>query len=397
MTPAASVRKSTSRQPRGTRLARRLAASAALLACLLAVAAKPVRAGDVVPTAPLTVAGGTVGFATNEPSLYFLMPSHWALLDGGQTPHARLTSAAAAPDGSPRYDLRLVLTPDYTHAAPAVVAVRGQDPQALFFPLPSSIQRVTLFIPGALGGIEAELVPDEDGLATPVALYYRLRFDALQLEVLRQLARSGLVLQGAVEYVYASPDGIQTTAAPLTVLLDEAELALSSAPAPDPTAWLADLLSTTMLSVRGPLDGAYALGGGISAQLVNSRIEGALLPGTWALVAGGDGTIALTPRVTPDFAGRIAFDVPALGAHIRVDYRAGLAARLDLSVMQLDLTAFDVTQVTVNGAPSPFYTALLRNLMASPLVRARVSQALSDELQRRILSQTLFGLGDFLP
>jgi hypothetical protein len=381
-----------------TALARRLVASTALLVCMLATAARPARADDVVPTTPLTVAdGSTVGFATNEPSLYFLMVSQWALMDGGHTPPARLTDAPPAPDGSPRYDLRLVLTPDYRRAAPAVVALRGQDPRALFFPLPSSIQRVTLFIPGALGGIEAELVPDEDGLATPVALYYRLRFDALQLAVLRQLAQSGLALQGSVEYLYAAPDGIQDTAAPLTVLLDRAELEVSTAPPPDPTAWLADLLATTRLSIRGPLDGPYSLGSGISVQLVNSRVEGALLPGTWALAANGTGTISLVPTARPDLAGRIAFDVPALGAQIRVDYRAAMAASLDLNFMQLDLTSFEVTQVTVNGAPSPFYTALLRNLMATPAVRTRVSQALSDELQRRILSQTLFGLGDILP
>jgi hypothetical protein len=389
MTSASPVRPSSTR---------RRAASAVFAVCLLAAPARPAAANDVVPTTPLTVAdGSTVGYATNEPGVYFLMPSRWALMDGGHTPPARLTEAPAGLDGGPRYDLRLVLTPDYAHAAPAVVAVRAADPRALFFPLPSTIQRVTLFIPGALGGVEAELVPDEDGLATPVALYYRLRFDALRLEVLRQLAQSGLALQGSVEYDYASLDGIQDTVAPLTVLLDPAELEVSAAPPPDPTVWLADLLSTTRLYVRGPLDGPYALGGGVTAQLANSTIEGALLPGTWMLAAGGDGTISLVPTASPDLAGRIAFDVPVLGAHIRVDYRARMAARLDLSLMQLELTAFDVTQVTVNGAPSPFYTALLRNLMVSPPVRARVSQALSNELQRRILSQTLFGLGDLLP
>lgn len=386
---------------------RGVAVGASLAICLLAVSARPAWANDILPTSPLTDGfGKTVGFATTEPSLYFLQPSGWSLLEGARTPPVRLTQVQDGcnlpchPGGNPSYDLRLVLTPDYGHAAPAVVSVLGQDPEALFFPLPSTIQRVTLFLPPVLGGIQAQLVPDEEGLATPVAIYYRLRVDSVQLGILRQLAQGGggLVLQGTVQYDYLAPGGfIQQTAAPLTVWLEQSELAVSTAPPPDPTAWLGDLLATTTMSVPGAIDGPYSLGGGIAVQITNSLVEGHFLPGTWALSHDGVSTIQLVPTVAPDFTGSISFDVPSLGFHIRADYRATVSVALDLLFMQVTLPQFNLTNVTINGSSSPFYTLLLRNLMSSASVRDKVAASVTEELQRRILSQTLFGLGDILP
>jgi len=56
-----------------------------------------------------------------------------------------------------------------------------------------------------------------------------------------------------------------------------------------------------------------------------------------------------------------------------------------------------LSTVTVNGSPSAFHTTLLERLMKQPSMQARDSGPLSDALQRRILSQTLFTLGDVRP
>jgi len=375
-------------------LLRRLLTCAVVVASVL-LAHPAAQAQAVVPTNPLHNPDGSLaGFATSEPSVYFLIPSRWAPLSAARTPAVRLTSTTQA--GSTLYDLRLVLSPDYSATAPTVVALQNQDAHAVFFPLPMTIDHVVLFLPAALGSIQAELVPDDQGLSTPVALYYRLRFNAEQLGVLRVLAHSGLTMQGAVQYSYPSPTGVAQTAAPITIVLADADLAISTNPAPDPTAWLADLLSATTMSVPGALDGAYSLGAGITVQIANSRVDGGFVPGTWALHVGADNTIRIAPTQTPDLTGTIVFDVVQLGARIRVDYQAAFAATLDLSFMQLSITQLDVTGVTVNGAPSAFYTALLKKLMQTAVVQARVSQALSDQLQRRILSETLFTLGGVL-
>jgi hypothetical protein len=375
---------------------RRLIAGAILLASLVLVHS-PARAQAITPTHELVNPDGSLaGFATSEPSLYFLVPSRWAPLAGGHTPAVRLTSAGSA-GGEALYDLRLVLAPDYTRATPTVVSLRQADAKALFFPLPMSLEHVTLFLPAGLGSVQAELVPDEQGMSTPVAFYYRLRFTAAQLAVLRQLAHGGLTLTGSVDFAYPAPGGEGETGSPLTIILADADLAVSSEPTPDPTAWLADLLSTTMMSLRGVLDGPYPLGAGIVVQISNSRVEGWFVPGTWALTVGADAVVQLAPTRSENLAGRVVFDVAQLGSTIRIDYQATMSAALDLSFMRLTMAQFDVTRVTVNGSPSPFYTALLRKLMTNPNVRARVSQALSDELQKRILAETLFGLGDVLP
>jgi hypothetical protein len=377
-------------------LVRRLVAGAILLAGLV-LATSPARAESVTPTRELVNPDGSLaGFATSEPSLYFLVPSRWAPLAGGHTPAVRLTSAGSA-GGEALYDLRLVLSPDYTRATPTVVALRQQDARSLFFPLPMALEQVTLFLPAGLGSVQAELVPDEDAMSTPVAFYYRLRFTASQLAVLRQLAHGGLTLTGSVDFSYPAPGGAGETGSPLTIILSDADLALSSDPTPDPTAWLADLLSTTMMSLRGVLDGPYPLGAGIVVQISNSRVDGWFVPSSWVLSVGADAVVHLAPTRSENLAGRVVFDVAQLGSTIRIDYQATMSAALDLSFMRLTIGQLDVTRVTVNGSPSAFYTALLKKLMTNPGVRARVSQALSDELQRRILAETLFGLGGVLP
>lgn len=374
--------------PKTSALARRLPASVHLLAN---VNLAPIRA-------LYNPDGSLAGFATNEASLYFLAPSTWAPLARGRTPSVQLTLAGASPTGQALYDLRLVLSPDYARAAPTVAALRGKDPQALFFPLPMNVEDVRLFLPQDLGDVQAELAPDEQGMSTPVAIYYRLRFNAEQLEVLRTLARGNLTLSGAVEYSYPAVGGdLGETVAPITILLAASDLLPSSAPPPDPTAWLADLLSSTELRVPGALDGRYPLGGGLSVLVTNSRIEGHLSLQAWALKTGDANVIYLQPTQPEDFAGTVDFEVPQLGATLHADYSAAFSASLDLSSMGLTVTQFDVTRMAVNGSPSPFYTAWLGKLMKGPDVRARLSRMLSDELQRRILDETLSSLGGGLP
>ena len=368
-----------------------------LLACVILLAsfalAHPAHAQGVVPTNALHNPDGSLaGFATSEASLYFLVPSRWSPLAHAGTPAVRLTSA-----GQSAFDLRLILSPDYARNTPTVVSLRGQDPLAVFFPLPMSIKHVTLFLPDALGSIQAELVPDEQGFASPVALYYRLRFNAEQLGVLRTLAHGGLTLQGTIQYAYSAPGGAAETATPLTLILSDADLAVSTAPPPDPTAWLSDLLSSTLFSGTGVLDGPHTLSSGLTFQITNSQLDTWLLPGTWVLDVGNDNTLRVRHTQPEDFAGTMSFDIPQIAAHIRLDFRAALALSLDLSFMQMAISQFDITTVTVAGAPSPFYTALLKQLLRDPAVLAQIAQRLSDRLQRRILSETMPTLGDVLP
>jgi hypothetical protein len=361
-------------------------------------AAQPAAAApQVVPTSPLhNPDGSRAGFASSEPSLYFLVPSRWSLLPGRCPTPLRLTSLTA-PGGEIVHDLRLVLSPDYSPAAPTVAAIRSQDAQAMFFPLPMDIQQVTLFLPEALGSVQAERVPDALGPSTPVTLYYRLRFSDEQLAVLRLLAQGGLTLTGTAEYSYLSPDGVGDTAAPLTIILDQDALAVATESPPDPKAWLSGLLSISKLSLSGALDGPYALGGGITVQITESRVEGMLLPDSWALNTGSDGSLELQRTRPENLAGTVVLTIPQLGPAIQVEYGAAVAASLDLSLMRLSTAQLDITRASVSGVPSAFHTALLDKLMNQPAMQGRVAQALSEELQRRILSETLFNLGEVLP
>lgn len=344
----------------------------------------------VTPTARLYNPDGTLaGFQSNEPSLYFLIASGWTSEEAAGLPSASLV---APQDGAAdAYDLRLTLRPNYAGDAPLVAQTRKADPNALFFPLPSSVREVTLWLPEALGSVRAELTPDS-GISTCVAMYYRLRFRRAQLEALRALARGGVTLQGAVTYEYASEDGVQETTAPLTIRVPEAALAqVTTAPPVDGTAWLSDLLATTALDLHGALDGRYSLGSGISVSLKNSVVRGHVLPGTYRLDNPAP-RMVLTPSRSVDFRGDLRFLVPELNFTVSVNYDAALAMTLDLETMRVHVDALDIKNVTVAGVSSPFYTQLLRNLATQRSFAAKVSDALSSELQRRILSQTLFGI-----
>ena len=217
---------------------------------------------SVTPTSPLHAANGSVvGFNTNDPGVYFLIPGSYLKADRQSPPAAYLTTAGLAPDGRPLYDLRVVFTPSYAHAAANVTSLRTSNPNALFFPLPMFIEEVKLFLPAALGSVVAQMTPD-DGLSTPYALYYRLRLTEAQVTTFRALARSGLVLQGYVGTSYVVPGGTQFSSVPITLLLPESTFTSTLPPfTPRPEQWFKDLLEQTQLYMEGTLDGRYSLGG----------------------------------------------------------------------------------------------------------------------------------------
>lgn len=338
----------------------------------------------ITPTERLYNPDGTLaGFRSNEPGLYFLIPSDWRIAD--------LPNAVALVDvGQGQHDLRLTLSPSYTNDVPLVNVLRAAEPGALFFPLPAQLEEVSLFLPPALGTAMARLAPEPGG--TPIAVYYRLRLDDTGLAALRQLARGGLALQGAITYDFPVSGVAQRTTAPLTVQLPPGALdTISSAPAPSPTAWLDDLLRSTELDAPGALDGIYPLGSGISVTLEHTRVRGSLRPGSYRLAQTG-GSIALTPTAQEDLAGTVDVHVRELGLDLRVAYDAGLASTLDLLTMRLRVDALAIHHAAIDGHASPFYAALLDNLAKDPQLQSKLSSELTRELQVRILSKTLFGI-----
>jgi hypothetical protein len=348
-------------------------------------------ASPVTPTTQLTNPDGSwAGFATSEAGVYFVVSSSWR-----SDPEAGIGSATLAAADADAYDLRLTLQPDYSAAAPAVAQLKAADFKTLFFPLPSTPLEVSLFLPEELGAIQAYLVPDV-GVSNSLALYYRLRFSAEQLEVLRQLARGGVTLQGAISYEYPTELGTQVTSAPLTVRVPEATLDTLDDSEPDSTIWLRDLLDDRELSVPSALDGRYALGSGISVSIRDSTLHGRVLAGSYQLQDESPMIRIVANEGAASFSARITFRVPELNLNIQADYRAQLTAQLDLSLMSFSVERLVATQVTIGGADNPFYKRLIDQLTAQPKFTRLVSNELTDQLQRRILSQTLFGLEGLL-
>jgi hypothetical protein len=168
-------------------------------------------------------ADGTLGgFASSEAGLYFLTAPRWTL--AGSSLGVPAVSLVAADTASPpsAYDLRILLAPDYEERRPLVRQVRARDAGALFVPLPITVTHAALFLPQALGTIEAELVPAGD--TGPAFLYFRVRFTCPQLDVLRTLAHGGVALEGALTYDFTANDGPSSSTAPILVQLSDDQL-----------------------------------------------------------------------------------------------------------------------------------------------------------------------------
>ncbi len=363
------------------------AAALAVVAAPGALYAQETSGERVVPTSRIYNPDGSLaGFATNEPDLYFLAPSGWDLLERGGRPAAVLTEA-----DDTTYDLRIALRPNYERAAPAVAVIRHDAPDAFFFPLPIAVDSVTLFLPPELGSVAAELTPDEQ-LPTPIALYYRLRLTPEQLEVFRSLANQPLALQGVVEYTFADGRELLETTAPLTIGLAPEVFEHTGVEPPSPLTWLDDLLTITQLYVPGALDGRYSLGSGFFVTLEHTLVSAHFVHGAYELEQQEDGRIVAVPAGDlPNIEGEILLRVRELGFDVRLDFEASIAIELDLASMRVSLLSLAISDARVNGVSSPFYRRLLQRLVERDEVVRAISGALTRELQRRILAETLFG------
>lgn len=349
-------------------------------------------ASGIEATTPITdrASGQAVGYYSNEPSVYFLLPRQWTTRENAEGHTAFVTAV-----GNGNVDVRFALNADYSSAAASVVALRSQDTAAMFFPLPRIAESLTLFLPAALGSIQARLEPDGGFHSMPIG-YYRIRLSEGQLRTLMELAQSGLTLTGAATMSYrAGSQEIQSTL-PVTVQLNPRELSLQSPPAAlSAVAWLTGLLDTYELQHGGDLDGAYSLGGMMQVTLSQSLLTGSFLPGTYAVNQRGGLFQSETAR-SPNFSGALSFVIDELGNEVWLDFSATLTLALDVQSLEVRLTRFDVNDVAVNGQVSAFYRQLINNFLSRSDVRARISATLTRDLQRRILSQTLFGIEEEL-
>lgn len=354
--------------------------------------ARPAFAAEIEATAPIVdpASGQIVGYRTSEQSVYFLLPRQWTTRENAE---GRTAFVSSAGDGN--VDVRFALTADYSSAAASVLEHRSQDPTALFFPLPRIYESLTLFLPAALGSIQAKLEPDGGFQRLPVG-YYRIRLSVAQLRTLVELAHGGLTLTGAASISYRVGSQEIRSTLPVTISLNPWDLNHENPPvAQSPAAWLTGLLDNYELRHGGDLNGSYSLGGMMRVTLSQSLLTGNFLPGTYAVMQRG-GNFQCEATGSPNFAGALSFVIEELGVEVRLDFSATLALLLDAQSLSVRLTRFDVDDVVVNGQVSSFYRQLINNFLSRSDVRAQLSTTLTRELQQRILSQTLFGIEEEL-
>lgn len=347
---------------------------------------------NIVATAPLVdeASGRTVGFATNEESTYFLLPKQWSTRKYEDGPSAFVSDA-----GNGSVDVRFALAADYAATAPTVARIRAQDFRAMFFPLPRVYESMALYLPAALGSTQVTLEPDGAYNNLPVA-YYRVRFSEPQFETLKSLARGGLTLTGAVTASFATPGAETRTTLPISINIAPGDLELSTPrTAQSGAAWLRDLLENYELRQNGFMDERYNLGGFVQVTFSESALSGSFISGTFSVNEQGNSFLCV-PTASPNYAGNVSFRISELGVTVNMEFAATVGVALHAMSMEVSLTRFDVNSIVVGGELSSFYTQLIKGFLSRGDVREEISQTLTQELQRRILSQSLFGIEEEL-
>lgn len=345
-------------------------------------------AGGISATVPIAdkETGKIVGYHTDEQSVYFLIPSHWSTRENT---HGRAVFVTPASDGN--FDVRFAVAADYSHAAASVLAIRAQDPAAMFFPMPRIDESLQLFLPDALGVVQAKMEPDGGLTSVPVS-YYRIRISQDRFDTLVQLAQSALSLTGAATVTYRIGGEEVRSTQPMTIRLNSSELGIQSAFVDDsPSDWLGSLLATHRLRHSGSLDGKYYLGGVLAATLSQSVLTGGFVDGAIS-VSQAQQQVVCSSLKSANFSGELSFVIAELDTRITLDFWATVELVLDMQSLSVLIPRFEMNSVSLNGHISDFYTQLIKSFLAKDDVRKRLSATVTQELQRRILAQTLFGI-----
>jgi hypothetical protein len=349
-----------------------------------AMGAEPV---SIHPTSRLYTADQKiVGFNSNEAGVYFVISSGWTLSSSSGEKHISVIK------NQDTYELRFVLSPEFSQALPVVSEIKLKNPKALFFPLLGKVQSASLFFPEIMGNALAHLVPEKD--AQPLtSLYYRIRLTEQQLSAFRTLAHGGVTLQGSVDTLISTQSEEISTTVPILLQLKPQDIPDFKPADSDPFLWISDLLGSNQVIIQGALDGSYNLGGPIQLHIRESKLRGDLIPGSFQLEKQRPDQLSVVAIRQPNFLANINFVVEELGVPLSLHAELTIEMSLNLNLMKIELTQITVQNVyTEGGELGSFYKKLLTGLVQRPDIKRLISDALTSEFQRRILSNTLFGL-----
>ncbi|WP_141731736.1 hypothetical protein [Oligoflexus tunisiensis] len=352
-----------------------------ILALLFLLWSASLHGAIVQPTLPIHEGQRIVGFATEDPNLYYIVPGTWRLYD------RKIFLERNPSTGG--YALSFVLGPDYSQARHRMGEILNNNPHAILLPLPQNISEGFLDVPASVGTVSQQLIPDNIQYFQSL-LYYRLELTPSQLDLLRDLAQSANFLLGRVTYSFPYQGGSYTNVNEIHLDLRESDL-VEQAKGPEyPYLWIKTMLENYEMIMHGVMDGSYSLGGLVNIGLSDS---------TWSARVDTEASrfSADTKRIyihsngQPNLESHLEFHINELNSSVALDVKARLGMSLDAQDIALQIESLDITDVRVaDGTVSTFYLRYLNTLVNRSDVRARLAEQLTVELQERILSQKLF-------
>ncbi len=343
--------------------------------------ATTLQAAVVQPTLPINEGNRIVGFMTEDPNLYYIVPGSWHLYD------RKVFLERNPATGS--YSLYFVLGPDYSQARRRMGEILSRNPNAILLPLPQNISEGFLDVPESVGMVSRKLVPDNIQYFQSL-LYYRLDLSPAQLELLRTLTRSANFLLGRISYSFPYQSGTYTNVSEIHLDLRESDLVVRPKGLEYQYLWIKTMLEDYSMVMQGVIDGSYSLGGFVSIGLSDSEWT-AMVDTDASLFSADKSRVYIRAQDKPNLESRLKFYINELNSIVELDVRGRLGMSLNSQEISLPIENLDITEVKLaNGTVSSFYLRYLNTLVNRADVRERLAEGLTSELQERILSQNLF-------
>lgn len=335
----------------------------------------------VQPTFPIQEGNRIVGFQTEDPNLFYIVPGAWRLYD-----RKIFLERNPATNG---YALSFVIGPDYSQARRRMAEILNQNPNAILLPIPQNISEGFLDVPATVGTVSQRLIPDNIQYFQSL-LYYRLELTPAQLDLLKVLTKSKNFLLGRLSYSFPYQSGTFSNVNEIYLDIRESDLMEKPKGAEYPYLWIKTMLDDYVLSMPGVLDGVYSLGGLVSIGITNSVWE-AVLDTNASVFSADSERVYVRATSAPNLDSHLTFRINELGSDVDLQIRARLSMSLDSREISLQIESLDLVEVKLaNGTVSSFYQRYLNTLVNRPDVRARMAEELTEELQERILNQKLF-------
>jgi len=334
-----------------------------------------------VPHKSLYFNSRLVGMTSKDPNLLYLMPMHWSV-QRGQHYFEKISDD--------EYTLGIIVKPDFSRQIGLVTALLGSSLPTLVVPLPVSYIDSELYLSDSLGKIlvrpEREPVNDFSRM-----LYYKIKFSGHDIAVLRSLAEHKLPLLGTVRYRVETVEGVEEYEVGMSIPLYPEMLKEKKRTQSYDMEWLKDLMRDHEMVLHNIVDSSYSLGGFFRVHLDDSVLRVRIKTGCSTFRRKGGSVQCGSKGQEGNLSGSLSFLIREPGFQVKTEFKGELDLSIDLMSLKTQISGLRIREISGPGGElSPVYRRVISDMMDSKEFKNKLSEALSRELENRIMNQNLF-------